>query len=393
MEQRIFRSRIDALRREVMDACGLDMLIAYSDDILSPGAVRYLTDFDMYAMYGLAIVPRRGDVVLAFGLHHSAYLIRVRQSAIADHYAGTYHPGELCAELLAESGGAVEPRVGVVGGAHMFNSIHQDIHSKLAGASFADVDGAFWNHYHASVGTNGAAPNLRRSAVIARGAVAHALTAFESGQCSAPHIAAGATLAARRAGADIMNRELVQVLCAFGMPLPAELSPPAHPALAAMPALPGNSAFAIEISPPYAGQRTVCGRTMLRAGAPEADSRELRRAADVHAGILGLMRPGATVAHILAEAQRLARAAGFGLPEADGLGSGIGLDMRQAPWLVPGNTSTLASGMALAVRTRLGSPGGGAKLGTIHRSDTVLVAESAPEVLTASAVADESRHT
>lgn len=377
MEQRIFRSRIDALRREVMDACGLDMLIGYSDDILAPGAVRYLTDFDMYAMYGLAIVPRRGDVILAFGLHHSAYLIRVKQTAIADHYAGTYHPGELCAELLAELRTQATPRVGVVGGAHMFNSIHADLRSKMAGASFVDVDREFWSHYFASFGAMGAEPDLRRSAIIAGQAVAHARNAFESGQRSAARITAGATLAARRLGADIMNRELVQVLCASGMPLPADLAPPARSLLAA------DAAFAIEISPPYAGLRTVCGRTMLREDAPASGAEELSRAADVHVSILGLLRAGATGGQIVGEAHRLARAAGFGFSETDELGSGIGLDIRQAPYVASGDATALTSGMALAVRTRLKS----VNLGTIHRADTVLVAEPGPDVLTARPIA------
>jgi Xaa-Pro aminopeptidase len=61
------------------------------------------------------------------------------------------------------------------------------------------------------------------------------------------------------------------------------------------------------------------------------------------------------------------------------LGSGIGLDLRQAPYLVPGDATALASGMTLAVRTRLQSE----RLGTIHRTDTILVAETGPDVLTA----------
>ncbi len=380
MEERVFRSRIDALRREVLDASDLDMLIAYSDDILSPGAVRYLTDFDMYAMYGLAIVPRRGDVVLAFGLHHSAYLIRVRQSAIADHYAGTYHPGELCAALLAESRPQAAPRVGVVGGAHMFNSIHADLHAKMAGASFVAVDGEFWNHYHASLGAHGAEPNLRRSATIAVQAVAHARSAFESGQRPAAHIAAGATLAARRLGADIMNRELVQVRCASGRPLPAGLSPPGRSPFA------GDAAFAIEIAPSYAGMRSVCGRTLLREGAPASAAAELNRAVQVHAAILDLLRPGVSCGQVAAQAERLARAAGFGLAQTDELGNGIGVDLRQAPYILAGEAAPLAAGMALVVRTRLRRLNGGAEgstdLGTIHRADTVLAGGSAPEVLT-----------
>jgi hypothetical protein len=372
MEQRVFHSRVDALRREVMQACDLDLLIAYSDDILSAGAVRYLTDFDMYAMYGLAVVPRRGDVVLAFGLHHSAYLIRVKQAAVADHYDGTYHPGALCAELLAETQPGAKPRVGMVDGAHMFNSISTDIRSKMSGASFVDVDREFWSHYFASVGANGAEPDLRRSAVIATEAVAKVQQAFESGQRVAAHIAADAALAARRLGADIMNRDLVRVLCASGKPLPAVLSP----ALRALPE--ADAAFAIEVTLPYAGQRTVCGRTLLCAGANAGAAGELSRAAMVHANIIALLRVGATGGQIAGEARRLTRAAGFDCPEAAGVGNGIGLDLQQAPHLVSGDPTSLAAGMAVAVQTRLK----GEHLGTIHQTDTVLIADAGPDILT-----------
>lgn len=375
MEQRIFRSRIDALRREVMDACALDMLIAYSDDILSAGAVRYLTDFDMYAMYGLVIVPRRGDVVLAFGLHHSAYLVRVRSAAIADHYEGTYHPGRLCAELLADSRPAAASRVGVVGGAQMFESIHADIHANLGAVTYVDVDREFWSHYFSSMKDSGAEASLRRSAVIAGEALAHARAAFGSGQRSVSHLVAGAALAARRMGADIMNRELVQVLCATGTPLPGALSPVARHTSEA-----GNT-LAIEITSPHAGQRSVCGRTLLRDGSDASATQELARASQVHAAILGLMRAGANGKQITAEAQHVARAAGFGLPENSELGHGIGLSMRQPHSLSADDSSLLAPGMAFAVRTRLQ----GGTLGTIHQADTVLVSQAGPEVMTARA--------
>jgi Xaa-Pro aminopeptidase len=376
MKQRIFHTRIDALRREVMDAAGLDLLIAYSDDILAPGAVRYLTDFDIYAMYGMAIVPRRGDVALAFGMHHSAYLVRVKQAATADHYAGTYRPGQLCAELLAESrpqDSASAPKVGMVGAAGMFASIHDDVHASLRGAAFVDVDNAFWRHCTWTLDANGLAPNLRRSATIARQAVEHAAAAFQSGQRAGARIAAGATLAARRLGADVMNRELVQVRCGGGMPLPAELAPPGQVTLASA------AAFAIEISPPYAGLRSVCGRTLLPQDAPAESVSELDRAAEVHESILGLVQPGATAGQIVAAAQRLARDAGIELSERDQLGCGIGLEIRQPPYLSAGDASLLIPGMALAVRTRLKSP----SIGTIHRADTLLVADGGgPDVLT-----------
>ena len=102
MNEQIFRERIARLRAALLAPLGLDLLLAYSDDPLNAGAVRYLTDFDVYAMYALVMVPPQGDVALAFGLHHSAYLVRVKEAANADYYLGTYKPGELCRTLLAE---------------------------------------------------------------------------------------------------------------------------------------------------------------------------------------------------------------------------------------------------------------------------------------------------
>jgi hypothetical protein len=372
VEQRIFRSRIDALRRAVMEPCDLDLLIGYSDDILSPGAVRYLTDFDMYAMYGLAIVPRRGEVALAFGLHHSAYLIRVKQAAIADYYAGTYHPGALCAELLVAAQPKSTPRVGLVGGAHMFGTIDADLRSNLTGASFIDVDREFWSHYFAALPANGVEPNLRRSAAIAVAALDHARSQFESGQRSAAQIGASAALLARRLGADVMNRELVQVLCAPGRPIPPALSPRLHGVTVA-------EAFALEITAPYGGQRSVYGRTLLGEGAGAAAIRERDNAMEMHARILGLLQIGTNGRQLTGEAQRLARDAGFSAAEVSA--HGIGLEMRQEPDLGAEGGKALAAGMTLALRTRFT----GERIGTIHNADTVLIAETSTDVLTAPA--------
>ena len=48
------------VREQIIGALDLDMLLAYSDDPLAAGAVRYLTDFDVYAMYAIVVLPSRG---------------------------------------------------------------------------------------------------------------------------------------------------------------------------------------------------------------------------------------------------------------------------------------------------------------------------------------------
>ena len=98
----VYGKRTEKVRATVMAPLNLDMLIAYSDDIYNAGPVQFLTNFDVYAMYGLVAVPATGDVVLAFGMHHSAYLVRAAQVAHADYLLGTYRPGALCRQLLDE---------------------------------------------------------------------------------------------------------------------------------------------------------------------------------------------------------------------------------------------------------------------------------------------------
>lgn len=362
MEERVFRSRIAEVRRSLMQPSQLDLLIAYSDDVLSPGAVRYLTDFDVYAMYGVVLVPKQGDVVLAFGLHHSAYLVRVRQAAIADHFVGTYAPGAMCAQLLSECGATRSPQVGLVGGRGMFSSIDADIRSKLAQASLIELDEEFWRLVHS--GSGEALAGMRRSATIAVRSIEEARRDIDSGETSPGRIAARATLAARRFGADIQNREMVQVRVAAGWPLPARLAPPTHHPFTR------GSAFAIEVSPAYAGARTVCVRSFVQA----KYSGHLHRADAVHASICALARPGAIGGALVRDAKAVAAKAGMELANSE-IFSGIGLNLRQPPL----QSAELGSGMVLVVRADLKT----VELGTIHRADTVLVTEQGCEILTA----------
>ena len=145
MHEQIFRHRINLVRQGVMAKHNLDLFLAYADDPNQAGAVRYLTDFDIYAMYALVVIFA-GDIALTFGLHHSAYLIRVKETADADYYLGTYQPGDLCCKLLAESGRPVAaPRVGVVGGEGMFRKIDTDLRKAFPDATFIPIDREFWN--------------------------------------------------------------------------------------------------------------------------------------------------------------------------------------------------------------------------------------------------------
>jgi Xaa-Pro aminopeptidase len=62
----------------------------------------------------------------------------------------------------------------------------------------------------------------------------------------------------------------------------------------------------------------------------------------------------------------------------EGFGHGLGLQM-EAPWLTPGDATVLRPGMALAIEQHVGRRG----VGTIRYEETMIVAEGAPEVMTA----------
>ncbi|HXP31391.1 MAG TPA: M24 family metallopeptidase [Stellaceae bacterium] len=371
-DERIFRQRIARLRQTLLAPLGLDMLLAYADDTLDAGAVRYLTDFDVYAMYALVLVPRCGDVALAFGLHHSAYLVRVRDAATADYFHGTYAPGELCRRLLAETAPASAPRIGIVGGARMMRRIDADLRQHLPGAEFVAVDEAFRRLVAGSDVEDGASDCLRRSAAIARQSIAAAATAV--GQRSGREIAAEIGFAARRFGADVLNREMVLIALAAGSPLPERLGPAAAAAQV-------KDALAIEVSPGYRGYRTLCGRTFLASAERAAQRARLEAAFEVHREICALVQPGLSAGGVADKARSiLARAGSAPAPDAK-LGHGIGLSLIQEPILRSGNPAEILPGSALAVRTRHG----GDALGTIHLADTVLVTAEGGEVLTAPA--------
>lgn len=355
----IERGRVAAVRSEVMAPLGLDLLIAYADDPLFPGAVRYLTAFDIYAMYAVAAVPRQGDVVLAFGLHHSAYLVRVKDATAADHFVGARVPGAAVAELLSEMNLERRPRVGIVGGGAMFGAIDRDLQKALIGADLVEADEAFWR-VAAPLDTAGAA-DLGRGVRIAALALDAAVRSF-SGGGTLGAIAADASDAARRAGADVVNRELVQIRAAAGPPIEPALS------LAAGSADASGSAVAVDVALSYRGLRAVAGRTLLAPSAAIDRGEALARVEAAHRQILAGLRAGATGAEFHAHATRILKTAGLPPPPAE-IGHGIGFDVRQAPNLAAGESRTIKAGSAVVVRTAaMIKP-----LGTVHLADTIIV--------------------
>jgi Xaa-Pro aminopeptidase len=370
MNEQIFRERIARLRAALLAPLGLDLLLAYSDDPLNAGAVRYLTDFDVYAMYALVMVPRQGDVALAFGLHHSAYLVRVKEAANADYYLGTYKPGELCRTLLAESGASRAPQIGLIGGRDLFQEIDADIRKQLPGARFVDIDREFWSSVHgeSAQSRNDTVSRLIRSACITVESIDVAQKHWQ-GCHSASELAAQVGFAARRRGADILNREIVQVSLATGIPLPVYLTR-SH-SQSPKP----SGALAIEVRAAYRGINSVVGRTFV------ADTRRskaiLGAARERHRETCGLLKSGCSVDGIV-EAAAHDGALGNAATETLELGHGTGFGVRTQPTLRTGTDIKLQDGSAFVVRTKMREP----ELGVIHFADTVLVADTGTEIIT-----------
>ncbi|HUT49775.1 MAG TPA: M24 family metallopeptidase [Alphaproteobacteria bacterium] len=369
MDQRTFQARVAHTRDRLLRPLDLDMLLCYADDISAAGAVRYLTDFDVYAMYALAIVPRRGDVALAFGLHHSAYLVRVKQSATADYLSGTYAPGALCRQLLQDAGTDRAPRVGIVGGANMFRRIAGDLHKALDGATYVEIDQEAWHKAIAPLGEPLVRDALDRSAAIARDAVA-AVADDLAPTRSAADLAAIAALTARRRGADLMNREIVEIRASAGPVLADRLGPPGRNPIGA------GGGIAVEIALRYRGLRAYCGRTF---GLDEAWSTDLDRAAALHQRVIALAKPGRTGGEFARDAARLYAEAGATGAGDFGFGHGVGFQDREPPVLRAGSEDELQPGTALVIRSRIGS----AACGAVFLADTVMMGEHGPTVLTA----------
>jgi Xaa-Pro aminopeptidase len=370
MEEQVRHDRVNAVRTRLMAERGLDMLLAYSDDPLEAGAVRYLTDFDVYAMYAVVMVPRTGDVVLAFGLHHSAYLIRVKDTASADYYLGTYQPGDLCRRLLSESGANERARIGLVGCAGMFSRIEADLHRSLPGASFIDVDEAFWalSDAEAASGWSDVISHLRRSAAICGDSVETARQRWRAAM-STCEIAADIGLAARRRGADILNREMVRVAFASGLPLPRHLRSEAS-------SQPHRSdALAVEVQVAYRGLNTVAGRTFCNTDGLNNDLNAIHNA---HRSLCRMLRTGTKVGAIIAAAAQVDGAAILTNTSELELGNRIGFSVRQQPFLRPGGDEVLPAMSAFVLNTRRTHP----RLGTVRFADTVLVTDTSGEILT-----------
>jgi hypothetical protein len=373
MIEQVFQNRVAMVREQIIGALDLDMLLAYSDDPLAAGAVRYLTDFDVYAMYAIVVLPSRGDVALAFGLHHSAYLVRVKEAAKADYYLGTYQPGDLCARLLHDSGCCrPAPRIGLVGSSSMFRKIEEDLLKALPQATFMDLDAEFWDLLGRDIGPGSTETlaRLHRSAQISSEALRAGQDQWLAGR-SGSEIAATAGLVARRRGADILNREMVHVALATGLPLPPFLNPgPSHVPRA-------RQALAIEVRAAYRGANTRLARTVSNPGDGELAD-EIASVRNQHRSVCATLRSGMSVEEVFRAIETLQHSLDS-IDSDDGIeGHGIGFSAFLEPELRRGTQAVLPQTGAFVIDTKRHH----SRLGTIRFADTLLVTKAGAHNLT-----------
>ncbi len=356
-----FDTRIERIRGDLMKPQGIDLLLVYADDIFRPGNVRYLTDFDVYAIYAMVVVPCVGEISLTFGFHHTAYLVRVKEVARAGYITPTKRPEDHCRELIEELG-IDQPRIGLVGAREMLHSIRAGLDSELPGASFHDLTADFESIRRVKSAAEIAC--LRRSASIADQGLRALKEHLNAGNTELNVVKEGG-LAARRAGADVLTREIVGFQVATGNAVLRSLGPATNRVLRK------GDAFAVEVSPQFEGYRTVLGRTYAIGNTGPEEKELSSRVAFTHRRICESIVPGIGACDIARAAEDLLENAGLRKYVCRGLGHGVGLDPEESPRLDLNDSTVVEPGMALAVRTSVICPG----VGGAFFADTVLVAE------------------
>lgn len=141
----------------------------------------------------------------------------------------------------------------------------------------------------------------------------------------------------------------------------------------------------------FVAQREGYLGDMTRTFAVESVSDEIKRAygvvRDAQAAAIEAIRPGVSCESIDQAARRVIEAAGLGDYFVHRTGHGIGIDVHEAPYLVPGNKTVLEPGMVVTVEPGVYLPG---QFG-IRIEDVVAVTEGGNDVLSRDVPTDVSK--
>ncbi len=138
---------------------------------------------------------------------------------------------------------------------------------------------------------------------------------------------------------------------------------------------PGETLIA-GIGASVAGYHAESGATFV-VGEPAGDTLDCLQAAhEADAAAQRALRPGATCASVNDAALDVLRAAGFGATIRHRIGHGMGIAGHEAPWLAPGDTTTVATGMVFSSEPGIYRPG---RDGT-RTINTLIVGPDGPEV-------------
>jgi Xaa-Pro dipeptidase len=126
------------------------------------------------------------------------------------------------------------------------------------------------------------------------------------------------------------------------------------------------------------GYRVECERTLFLGRPGERHREAFEVMARAQQMTVNLMKPGALCRDINDQVLDFIRSRGYGGALKHRAGHGKGLEEHERPWIESGDTTALAPGMVVSAEPGIYIDG----FAGFRHSDTVLITETGPEVLT-----------
>jgi Xaa-Pro dipeptidase len=341
--------------QEAIAAAGHDAWLVFGD-AYRYGDLAYLTHFLPRVRGALALVPRTGEPALLVAVGSRDIPAAKTLTWVDDVRPYTRLPGEV-AKLIRERG-LERATVGLVG-----------VEEQLAVGDWDRIRGLLPEvRWKAADGTLAALRTTKHATEL--GAIRHVAGLVRAGLAmAAEELRPGVTERAVWAAVDRRLRygaaEDVRLLVASGPRASTSLRPPDDRALES------GDVVLLHLAAEYQRYWAEGGQTFV-LGAPDAAQQALAAAASrALSAMTAAIRPGAPAsAPADAALQTIAQAAPplstqhSALSTSYGLGHGIGLDLEEAPWLRPGETTPLPEGAVLALHVVLHGEAGRGALAT-----------------------------